>query len=112
LEKRDNIINSLQEKLIKVESEYQNVESLVAECHEQEQCQHNINHNWLIHNDSRSNLPNTQADDSNINMQNQENSENLHLSITKKLSKLKLFLIRINRPLHGRLTPDLKIRSS
>jgi predicted RNase H-like nuclease (RuvC/YqgF family) len=42
LEQRDNIINSLQEKLIKVENEYQNVESLVAERHEQEQCQHNI----------------------------------------------------------------------
>ena len=112
LEKRDNIINSLQEKLIKVESEYQNVESLVAECHEQEQCQHNRNHNWLIHNESRSNLPNTQADDSNINMQNQENGENLHLVNNKEIVQIKTFSDKVNRPLHERLNPDLKIRSS
>jgi hypothetical protein len=74
LEQRDNIINSLQEKLIKVENEYQNVESLVAERHEQEPCQQNRNHNGLIHNESRSIFPNTQADDTNINMQNQETS--------------------------------------
>jgi uncharacterized membrane protein YfhO len=77
LEERDNIINRLQEHLIKVENEHQNVESLIGERYEQVQCQVNRNHNGLIHNGSRNIFPNTQADDTNLNMQNQEPIENL-----------------------------------
>ena len=46
---------------------------------EQEQCQDNRNHNKLIHNGSRNNFPNTQVLDSNLNVQNQEVSGNLHV---------------------------------
>ncbi|CAB3989363.1 Hypothetical predicted protein, partial [Paramuricea clavata] len=89
LEQRDNIINSIQEKLIKVDNEYQNVEFLVAERREQEQCQHNRNHNGLIHNESRSIFPKIQAGDTNINMQNQETSENLHPVNNKEIVQIK-----------------------
>ena len=47
----------------------------------QEQCQGNRNHNKLIHNGSRNSFPNTQALDGNLNMQNQEISGNLQVSL-------------------------------